>query len=187
MAPFIYGERAGIHIIDLEKTVACLRQACQVALSIAATGKHGGCILFVGTGDLIRRITYECATEASQFYVNTRWIGGTLTNRAQVLRNDKLIPDLMIVLDPIRNEKAILEAEEVGVPVIAICDTNCDPSRVTYPIPGNDDATASVELIARCLSLAVGEGAKQRTVLQSNPIIQTGSQFIDSVFHLDDQ
>lgn len=182
MAPFIFGEHAGIHVIDLEKTIACLRQACQAVLSIAATGKAGGCILFVGTSENIQRITYESAMDCGQFYVNKRWIGGTLTNRTQVLRNDKLIPDLMIVLDPVQNQKAIKEAEDVNVPVVAICDTNFDPSSVTYPIPANDDATPSVELIARSLSHAAAEGLRRRSSIRSSEILVSGSQFIDSIF-----
>lgn len=180
MAPFIFGERSGIHIIDLEKTMIALRQACNVVKDIAS---RGGGIVFVGTGDNIQRLTYECAQDCGQHYVNVRWIGGTITNRRQVLRDDKLAPDLIIILDPVENDKALLEAHSCGVPTIAICDTNCDPSKVTYPIPANDDAFSSVELIGRTLSLAATEGRSVHTnPLISADIIESATSFIDRVF-----
>lgn len=179
MAPYIYGERAGIHIIDLEKTFVCLRQACHVLTDVAS---KGGSILFVGTGKNIQRLTYECAEDCGQFYVNLRWIGGTITNRASVLRNDSILPTVLVVLDPIANHKAILEANQSSIPVIAICDTDCDPSLITYPIPANDDAFASVELIARTLSMAAKRGREQMEKTKSNKIIQSATEFIDSVF-----
>lgn len=181
MAAFIYGERAGIHIINLERTLVCLRQASNVVKDIAS---RGGKIVFVGTSAPIQRLTYEVAQKCRQFYVNTRWVGGTVTNRRQVLRNDHLMPDLLIVLDPMTNEKAVLEAHTANIPVIAICDTNSDPTRVTYPIPANDDAFSSVELIARTLSLAAEEGRETRTKipLTTSTITQSASNFIESVF-----
>lgn len=180
MAPFIFGERAGIHIINLERTLVALRQACNVVLDIAS---KGGTIVFVGTGDSIQRLTYECAQDCSQHYVNIRWVGGTITNRAQVLRSDKLQPDLLVILDPVRNEKAVLEAEACNVPAIAICDTNFNPSLVTYPIPANDDAFSSVELIARTLSLAASEGRQIRTrPPKSIDIVESATSFMTRVF-----
>lgn len=181
MAPFIYGERAGIHIINLERTLVCLRQATNVVKDIAS---RGGRIVFVGTGAPLQRLTYEVAQDCGQFYVNTRWIGGTITNRRQVLRNDQLVPDLLIVLDPIINEKAVLEACMANIPVMAICDTNVDPTRVTYPIPANDDAFSSVELVARTLSLAAKEGQQTRTRQppSTSTITQSASTFMESVF-----
>jgi small subunit ribosomal protein S2 len=181
MAPFIFGERAGIHIINLERTLICLKQACQVVLDIVA---KGGSVLFVGTGDSIQRLTYEVAQDCGQFYVNLRWIGGTITNRSQVLRDDKLIPDIIVILDPMNNKKAILEASAGGIPVIAICDTNMDPTNITYPIPANDDAFASIELIARTLSLAAAEGKAFRfkSSADNSSISESASLFIDKVF-----
>ena len=178
MAPYIFGERAGIHIIDLEKTFLCLRQACHVLTDVTS---KGGSILFVGTGKSIQRLTYECAEGCGQFYVNLRWIGGTITNRASVLRNDSILPTMLVVLDPITNNKAILEASQLNIPVIAICDTNFDPSLVTYPIPANDDAFASVELIARTLSRAAQRGREQLEKSKTNKIIQSATEFIDAV------
>lgn len=181
MAPFIYGERAGIHIINLERTLVCLRQASNVVKDIAS---RGGKIVFVGTSVPIQRLTYEVAQDCGQFYVNTRWIGGTVTNRRQVLRNDQLMPDLLIILDPVANEKAVFEARTANIPVIAICDTNSDPTRVTYPIPANDDAFSSVELVARTLSLAAEEGRQTRIrkPLATSTITQSASTFIESIF-----
>lgn len=180
MAPFIFGERAGIHIIDLEKSLVALRQACNVVMDIAS---KGGTILFVGTGDSIQRLTYECAQDCNQHYVNIRWVGGAITNRAQVLRNNRLVPDLLIILDPVTNKKAVLEAQMGNIPVIAICDTDFDPNLVTYPIPANDDAFSSVELIARTLSLAAAEGRQVRTrPLKSSDIIESATLFMDRVF-----
>lgn len=181
MAPYIYGERAGIHIINLERTLVCLRQACNVARDVAS---RGGGILFVGTTPSIQRLTYECAQDAGQYYVNTRWVGGTITNRTQVLRNDRLVPHLLIVLDPFNNQGAVEEAGRGGIPTIAICDTNCDPTPITYPIPANDDAYASVELVARTLSAAAAEGRRIRTSqpLPSQEIYESANSFIGRVF-----
>ncbi|PJF18205.1 hypothetical protein PSACC_01984 [Paramicrosporidium saccamoebae] len=180
MAPFIFGERAGIHIIDLEKTIVALRQACNVITDIAA---RGGVIVFVGTGENIQRLTYECAQECNQHYVNMRWVGGTITNRNQVLRSDKLTPDLLILLDPVTNEMAVQEAQKGNIPTIAICDTNFDPTSVTYPIPANDDAFSSVELVARTLAMAALEGRNTRTQpTKSADIIESATLFIDRVF-----
>lgn len=180
MAPFILGERAGIHIINLDKTLIALRQACNVVKDIAS---RGGILLFVGTGATIQRLTYECAQDCGQHYINIRWIGGTMTNRAQVLRNDRLAPDLLILLDPVTNDQAVLEALSCNIPTVGICDTNCDPSKLTYPVPANDDAFSSVELIARTLSLAAQEGRKTRTLpLKSADIVDSATKFIDRVF-----
>lgn len=176
MAPFIYGERQGIHIFDLEKTLACLRVACQVITDVIA---NGGSVLFVGTREPIRRLTYEAAIDAGQCYVNLRWLGGTITNRAHVLRNDKLVPDLLVVLDYPNNVKAVNEAVKANIPVVAICDSDCDPSKITYPIPGNDDAFASVELVARVLSLAASEGRIRRH--HTSAVVESARNFISKI------
>ncbi len=180
MAPFIFGERQGIHIIELERTLACLRVACQALTDIVS---KGGQVLFVGTREPIRRLTYEIAVDSGQFYVNLRWLGGTITNRAHVLRNEGLVPDVLVVFDYPNNEKAINEANKANIPVVAICDTDCDPSQVTYPIPANDDAFASVELIARVLSLAASEGRARRkhqssVTVKANEFIEKSRKFV---------
>jgi len=182
MASYIYGKRAGIHIIDLEKTLLCLRQAFQVVKLVAS---KNGKIVFVGTSTPeIKRLCYEAATESNTYYVNERWLGGTITNRAQVLRDDRLLPDLLIVMDPKRNDAVLMEAKDACVPTIAICDTDCDPGNVTYPIPANDDAFASVELVTRALAAAAIEGTRGRSRASNNgPTVESASNFIERVFN----
>lgn len=176
MAPFIHGERQGIHILDLAKTLACLRVACQVVTDVVA---KGGSVLFVGTREPIRRLTYEAAVDSGQCYVNLRWLGGTITNRAHVLRNEKLVPDLLVVLDYPNNIKAINEAVKGNIPIVAICDSDCDPAKITYPIPANDDAFASVELVARVLSLAASEGRTRRH--HTSSVVESARSFISKI------
>ena len=158
MAKFILGERAGIHIIDLEKTLACLRQACSVTAEIASIG---GRILFVGTSENIQRFTYEAATYCNQFYVNRRWIGGTISNSKSIIGSN-VKPDLVIILDLKRNLVAAQECEKGNIPLIAICDTDSDPRLVTYPIPSNDESMPGLELVAKSLAIAAKKGLKGR-------------------------
>ena len=180
MAPFIYGTRSGIHIIDLEKSLACLRQACQVLKHLAI--KPEAIILFVGCRDeQVKRLTYEVAQDCHQYYVNTRWTPGTLTNATAVLGNQMALhhaigadpsasthkPTMLVLLE--WNEVAVAEAERSNCPTIAICDTNNDPTQITYPIPGNDDAFASVELVARLLGRAAKCGRESAAKSQASP------------------
>lgn len=159
MAKFILGERSGIHIIDLEKTLACLRQAASVTAEIAS---KKGRILFVGTGEKLQRLTYEAATFCKQFYVNQRWIGGTISNSKSIIGSN-VKPDLVIILDYKRNLVAVQECEKGNIPLIAICDTDCDPRPITYPIPANDEALSGVELIAKSLAIAAKNGSEGKT------------------------
>lgn len=185
----------------MDKTIVYLRLAAAVTEEIA---KKDGMILFVGTREPLRRLVYECAMEANAFYVNQRWIGGTLTNAEQVLgkglayaggltspSKTPLKPDLVILLEP--NPKVLIEAEDSLVPTIAICDTNGDPDKITYPIPANDDAFASVEFIARVLARSAAEGQilKERSAEKKNlkekrkkeaieSIIESGLSFIEN-------
>ncbi len=161
MSKYIYGERAGIHIIDLDKTLACLRQAATV---IAQISQRNGKILFVGTKPELQRLTYEVASYCDQFYVNRRWIGGTISNSKNIIGSDSR-PDLVIVLDMKRNSVAVKECFNASVPVIAICDTDCDPRMVTYPIPANDEALASVELVAKFLAIAAKKGKEGKGII----------------------
>lgn len=154
MSKYIFGERAGVHIIDLDKTLACLRQAAAVVADIAS---KNGKILFVGTSPDLQRLTYEAATHCNQFYVNRRWIGGTISNSKNIIGSETR-PDLVILLDLKRNLVALKECYNANIPVIAICDTDCDPRMVTYPIPANDEALASVELVAKFLAIAAKKG-----------------------------
>lgn len=177
MAPFLHGERAGIHIIDLDKTVVCLRVASRAIREIVACG---GKVLWVGTRQPLRRLTYECAQASKQPYINERWLGGTITNRQFVLRQPDLLPDLVVVLDYPNNQVALRECIKEGIPTMAIVDSDCDPSLVTYPIPANDDAIASVELIARALCTAAQQGIQKRANPTADMLIAEQAQEIAS-------
>lgn len=191
MAPYVHGERAGVHVLDLEKTAVCLRRAARALMALCALGGpsgSGAAVLWLGTsrGQWMRRLVYECASAAGHFYVNTRWLGGTLTNRAQVVRSARLLPDMLVVLDPRDNAAAVAEAQAEGVPTIGICDSDCDPAQLTYPVPANDDAHASVRLVAAALCRAAIEGQRTRSasavaaaaapVLRADPRLQHASR-----------
>ena len=198
VAEYIYTERNGIYIIDLQKTVKKLDEAYIAARDIAAEGKD---ILFVGTKKQAQDSIKEEAERCGMPYVNARWLGGMLTNFKTIQRRikrfsqlkqmeadgtfdilpkkeviklklemEKLqkfmggitemksIPGAMFVVDPRKERIAIAEAHKLGIPIIAIVDTNCDPDEVDYVIPGNDDAIRAVRLIAGAMASAVIEG-----------------------------
>ena len=204
MAPYIFGDRNGIHIIDLAQTVPLLHQAL---VAVRDTVAAGGRVLFVGTKRQATEVIARTAQQCAQYYMNTRWLGGTLTNwktisnsinRLRELENllsdeastgftkkeilnltrerDKLelaiggvkdmggLPDLMIVIDTNKESIAIAEAHKLGIPVIAILDSNCNPDGITYPVPGNDDATRAIELYCSLFSGAVIDGIEQGAV-----------------------
>ena len=198
MAQYIFTERNGIYIIDLQKTVKKLEEAYFFARDIAA---EGGSILFVGTKKQAQDAVKEEAERAGMFYVNARWLGGMLTNfktmRKRVERLAQLnkmsedgtfdllpkkeviklkleieklekylggvkemrkLPSALFVVDLRKEKNALAEARKLGIPVIAIVDTNCDPDEVDYVIPGNDDAIRAIKLIASAMANAVIEG-----------------------------
>ncbi|MBP2031651.1 small subunit ribosomal protein S2 [Clostridium algifaecis] len=199
MAPYIFTERNGIYIIDLQKTVKKVEKAYNFVKEIALDGKD---ILFVGTKKQAQEAIEQEAKRCDMFYVNNRWLGGMLTNfgtiktRIQKLEElekmeedgtfevlpkkeviklkaekDKLQKNLggikamnannigaMFVVDPRKERNAISEAKILGIPVVAIVDTNCDPDEVDYVIPGNDDAIRAVKLITSKMADAVIEG-----------------------------
>ena len=198
MKPFIFTERNGIYIIDLQKTVKGLEKAYDFVREVA---KEGGSILFVGTKRQAQDPIHDEALKCGQFYINQRWLGGLLTNFATIRRRvmrmveleqmeedgsinkypkkevvqlrkerDKLekylsgikemkdTPDAVFVIDPRREAIAVLEARKLGIPVIAIVDTNCDPDYIDYPIPGNDDAIRAIELVVGLMANAFIEG-----------------------------
>ncbi len=200
MAPYIFAERNGIYIIDLQKTVKKIDEAYFAVADIIA---NGGEILFVGTKKQAQDSIKEEAERCGMFYVNQRWLGGMLTNfstiKTRIARLKELeqmqedgtfdvlskkevagllhekeklenniggikemtrIPDVMFIVDPRKERIAIQEAHILGIPVVAIVDTNCDPEEVDYVIPGNDDAIRAVKLIAGKIADAVIE-AKQ--------------------------
>ena len=198
MAEYIFTERNGIYIIDLQKTVKKIEEAYYFVRDIAA---EGGNILFVGTKKQAQDAIREEAERTGMFYVNARWLGGMLTNFKTIKRRiDRLyqlkkmnedgtmellpkkevlklnleeerlekflggikemrdLPAAMFVVDPRKEKNAIAEAHKLGIPVIAIVDTNCDPEEADYPIPGNDDAIRAVKLIVSTIGNAILEG-----------------------------
>jgi small subunit ribosomal protein S2 len=197
MAPYIYGERNGIHIIDLTQTVPMLDAALNV---IRDTVAKGGRILFVGTKRQAQKPIAEAAEKCAQYYMNHRWLGGTLTNWKTVSQSiarlkeiDELmahgaegltkkerlgmerdqqklqaslggiremggVPDLLFVIDVSKEDLAILEARKLGIPVVAVVDTNCPPEGVDYMIPGNDDAARAISLYCDLVARAALDG-----------------------------
>ena len=197
MAPYIYGDRNGIHILDLTQTVPMLEQALKV---IRDTVAKGGRVLFVGTKRQAQKSVADAAEKSAQFYMNHRWLGGTLTNwktvsqsiqrlkaldetlssgadgltkkeRLQMDREQaKLqaslggiremggLPDLLFVIDVNKEDLAIAEANKLGIPVVAVVDTNCSPKGVDYIIPGNDDAARAIALYTDLMSRAALDG-----------------------------
>src|SRR6056300_1654917 len=197
MAPYIYGDRNGIHIMDLTQTVPMLDQALQVVRDTVA---KGGRVLFVGTKRQASAPIADAAEKCAQYYMNHRWLGGTLTNwntvsqsiqrmktsteklstgvggltkkeRLNVEREcDKLqaslggiaemggVPDLLFVIDVKKEALAIAEANKLGIPVVAVVDTNCPPDGIDYVIPGNDDAARAIALYCDLAARAALEG-----------------------------
>jgi small subunit ribosomal protein S2 len=189
MKPYIFGERNGIHIIDLQKTARLFKKACDFLEQTTARGGH---VLFVGTKRMARDLVAEQAQRAGMYYVNSRWLGGTLTNLATLRQSihrlkriekmeadgtfNKLIkkevlnirreyeklnrnlggikdmpglPRALFVVDSHKETIALTEAKRLGIPVVAIADTNADPSGIDYLIPGNDDSLKSIELFVQ--------------------------------------
>ena len=203
MKPYIFGERNGIHILDLSQTVPLFARALDfVSQSVA----HGGKVLFVGTKRQAQEPIAEAARKSGQHFVNHRWLGGMLTNwktisqsikrfkaleeqlsgdthgltKKEVLQltreRDKLelslggirdmggIPDVMFVIDANKEELAIKEANTLGIPVVAILDSNVDPSGIAFPVPANDDASRAIRLYCDAIAAAAtkgGQGAAQ--------------------------
>ena len=198
MAPYIFGKRNNIHIINLEKTVPMLHEALEAVHSIA---KNGGKFLFVGTKRSASDLIAQAAINCGQYYVNHRWLGGMLTNWETVSKSikklkdleerissgeinnltkkerlnierqkDKLdltlggikningIPDALFIVDTNKEAIAVLEANNLNIPVIAICDTNTNPSGVDFPIPGNDDALRAISLYCDLIAASVLKG-----------------------------
>lgn len=200
MAPFIYGTRDKVHILDLRQTAPMMYQAMQL---VRSTVSEGGRVLFVGTKRQAQDPIAEAAKKCGQYYVNHRWLGGMLTNWKTVSNSIKRLkdmeksiedgtaegltkkerlnmareqeklskalggikdmggqPDLLFVIDTNKEALAIHEAKKLGIPVIAICDTNTDPSNIDYPIPGNDDAIRAIRLYCDLMSGSVLDGIK---------------------------
>ena len=165
MAPYIYTERNGIYIIDLQKSVGKVDEAYDAISDIAA---QGGTILFVGTKKQAQDAIKTEAERCGMYYVNERWLGGMLTNfrtiesRIGGIKDMKRIPDAIFIVDPKKERICVQEAQSLGITLIGIADTNCDPDELDYVIPGNDDAIRAVKLIVSKMADAVIE-AKQGT------------------------
>ncbi|MGO1367917.1 MAG: 30S ribosomal protein S2 [Senegalia sp. (in: firmicutes)] len=207
MAEYIFTERNGIYIIDLQKTVKKVEQAYNVIRDIA---QEGGEILFVGTKKQAQESIENEAKRSEMHFVSQRWLGGMLTNFKTIkkrinrlhelkkmeeegtydllpkkeviklkheeerlekflggIKNMKKVPDALFVVDPRKEKIAISEAKILGIPVIAVVDTNCDPDEVDYVIPGNDDAIRAVKLLTETMANAVLEG-KQGEQIEDN-------------------
>lgn len=198
MAPYIFAERNDIHIIDLQKAVKGLKKAYNFVRDTVA---GEGTALFVGTKKQAQNVIAEEAARCGMFYVNKRWLGGTLTNfqtiktRIKYLRSleeaetdgrfdvlpkkeviklrekkEKLnrllggikemnnLPNLLFIVDTRKERIAISEARKLGIPIVAVIDTNCDPDEIDYCVPGNDDAIRAVKLFSSCIANAAIEG-----------------------------
>ena len=202
MKRYIFTQRNGIHIIDLEQTVGLLSKACDFVRDIVASGEN---ILFVGTKKQAQEAVEEEAKRCGAYYVNQRWLGGMLTNFAtiqsridylvrledrkargefervpkkealklerKILHLNRLLggvkemtnnPGALFVIDPVKERIAVAEAINVGIPLVAIVDTDCNPDEIDYPIPANDDAIKSVRLLCAAIADAVLEGKPAR-------------------------
>ncbi|KAF8162915.1 ribosomal protein S2, flavodoxin-like domain-containing protein [Crassisporium funariophilum] len=164
--PYAYGTRAGITIIDLDHTLPMLRRTANLVRAVA---RAGGLILFIGTRPDIRPVVQKASERLGKqgFHVGERWLPGTLSNRRMffgddAVDNQRMIPDLAVILNPIQNMIAISELAVEHVPTVGIIDSNVDPRIVMYPIPANDENTRTAELIAGVLSIAGREGVALR-------------------------
>jgi small subunit ribosomal protein S2 len=207
MKEYIFGERNGIYIIDLQKTLKMFKEASRF---IADLSSQGRIILFVGTKRQAQDAVAEEATRAGSFYINQRWLGGLLTNWVTVqksvkrlkeldematdgryellpkkeviklererkhlqanlagIKNMSRLPDAVFVIDSNKEQIAVREARKLGIPVVAVVDTNCDPSEVDYIIPGNDDALRAIRLFASKIADSVVEGSQLLTDKQA--------------------
>ena len=216
MAEYIFTERNGIYIIDLQKTVKKIEEAYAFVKEVAESGKE---VLFVGTKKQAQDSIKEEAERVGMYWVNARWLGGMLTNYKTIkkrierleqltkmeedgtfdllpkkevinlkaerdklekylggIKDMKKLPGALIVVDPRKEKIAIEEAKKLGIPVVAIVDTNCDPEDVDYVIPGNDDAIRAVKLIASTIANAIIEGNQGADALP--PVVEENAEEI---------
>ena len=218
MKEYIFGERNGIYIIDLQKTLKLFKDAMRYVQEMASSGKT---VLFVGTKRQAQEAIAEEATRCNMYYVNQRWLGGLLTNMATVQKSIKKLkeldamatennwegrqkkeivrlererkhlnqnlagikdmnglPDLLFVVDSNKEAIAVEEARKLGIPVVAVVDTNCDPDKVDYVIPGNDDALRAIRLFTNKISDAVVEG---RQLVSEHDLVAADKPVADDV------
>ncbi len=224
MKEYIFGERNGIYIIDLQKTLKMFKEASKYVTDLTSTGKV---ILFVGTKRQAQDAVAEEANRCGMFYINQRWLGGLLTNWITVqksvkrlqeldematdgryelltkkeviklererkhlqanlagIKNMKRLPDALFIVDSNAEAIAVKEARKLGIPVVAVVDTNCDPTVVDYVIPGNDDALRAIRLFTSKISDSVIEGVQMATDKQFMDIagVAPEAQFTESTF-----
>ena len=202
MKKYIFAERNGIHIIDLQKTITAIKESYEVVRKATASGKS---VLFVGTKKQAQQAVAKEAERCGQFYVNNRWLGGTLTNFATIkksllrikkiekmevdgtfgnltkkevanllkekerltknyggMKDMKELPGVIFIIDTHKEQIAVAEARRMGIPIIAIVDTNCNPEGIDYPIPGNDDAIRAITLFTSIIANAVIEADNEQ-------------------------
>jgi small subunit ribosomal protein S2 len=219
MATYIFTERNGIYIIDLQKTVKKLEEAYYFVRDLAVEGES---VLFVGTKKQAQDAIREEAERAGMFFVNARWLGGTLTNfktmrrridrlaqlrkmqengtfdllpKKEVIKlnleieklekylggvkNMKKLPGALFIVDPRKERNAIAEAHKLGIPIVAIVDTNCDPDEIDYVIPGNDDAIRAIKLILATVANAVMEGRQGEELTLDETVSQEATEKVE--------
>lgn len=215
MLPYIFAEKKGIHIIDLNKTTESLQEVAAVLKQIARSGKK---IMFVGTKKQAKEIVTECARRINMPYATERWLGGMLTNfntvrksvkkmqsidkmlgdgsaesltkkeRLQLQRDrDKMdkvlggisqlgrVPAALFIIDIGHEHIALAEAKRLGITTFGIVDTNCDPNKVDFAIPGNDDATKSIAIITQYITAAIAEGLAERQAAKDEDVDDSGA------------
>jgi small subunit ribosomal protein S2 len=214
MLPYIFAEKKGIHIIDLNKTTECLQETAGVMKQIARSGKK---ILFVGTKKQAKDIVNECARKVNMPFVTERWLGGMLTNFNTVRKSvkkmqsiekmlndgtfdsitkkerltlsrdrDKMekvlggisqlgrVPAALFIVDIGHEHIALAEARRLGITTFGVVDTNCDPNKVDFAIPANDDATKSIAIITNYITAAIAEGLAERQAAKDDEVEETG-------------
>ncbi len=219
MKEYIFGERNGIYIVDLQKTLKLFKEAMAYVAEMASQGKN---VLFVGTKRQAQEAIAEEAQRCSMFYINHRWLGGLLTNYSTVKRSiERLkmleemhetgnyggrtkkeigqlererkhlsqnlsgirdmgrLPDVLFVVDSNKEEIAVAEARRLGIPVVAVVDTNCDPDQVDYVIPGNDDALRAIRLFTNKIAEACIEGRQQVTESELGAMTADSDESVD--------
>ena len=229
MKKFIFAERNGIHIIDLQKTIQAIKDAYDAVQKVVGSGKT---VLFVGTKKQAQTAIQKESERCEQFYVNNRWLGGMLTNFSTIkksiqrlkkiermevdgtfesltkkevasLQKEKIkleknlggikemkdLPGILFVVDTRKEAIAVAEAQRLGIPIVAVVDTNCNPEGITYPIPGNDDAIRSISLFTQIIANAVVEaGASEGLkIIESLPVEEVEEVHTDAVRKEEDE
>ncbi|HLC16096.1 MAG TPA: 30S ribosomal protein S2 [Thermodesulfovibrionia bacterium] len=221
MKPYIFGQRNGIHIIDLQKTLKMIIVAYDFIKDVSA---NSGTILFVGTKKQAKDGIFDESVRAGAFFINQRWLGGMLTNFETIkksivrlkdiekkrdggtyslltkkevakLEKERLrleknlggikemssLPGAVFIIDPRKEKIAVAEAKKLGIPIVAIVDSNCDPEEIDYPIPGNDDAIRAIKLITATMANAIIEGREiLKKTSESEPIVPQSSEEMET-------